>query len=194
MRVRGSYRQGFTTGSVTLVAAQTATAGHIFAVRNKSEAVKAVIRAVEVEFTLTTAFGAAQRMGFHVHVARDYTAPHTGATALDFTGDTGRRERNYPPSVLTGRIADTGALTAGTHALDTNPVALGSAWMGAVGDQLTARRYDFATIDDPNLSDPRLNGIWLGKDEGLVIQNLVLMGATGVGLWHFTLEWSEVVD
>jgi hypothetical protein len=191
MRTRGMYRQTFTTGAVTTVTAGTATAGHIFAVRNKDTAVRVLLRALEAEFTLTTAFGAAQRVAFDAFIARDYTAPHTGATALDFTGDTGKRTRESPASVLTGRIADTGALTAGTHALDANPIAVGSAWMGAIGDQLTVRRYDFTADGD---DDPRFRGFWLGKDEGLVLRNVVTMGATGVGLWHFTLEWIEVVD
>ncbi len=188
MRIRTKYRHGFSTGAVTTIAAGSATAGHIFAIRNRDSAITAILRAIEVEFTLTTAFTAAQRMGFHVHTARDYSAPHTGATALDLTGDGGKYVHDKAQSVLSGRIADTGALTAGTHILGTNPIAAGSAWMGAVGDQFTVRRYDFTTADDPT------SGIAIGKDEGIVIQNSVTMGAGGVGTWHFTIEVVEVTD
>ncbi len=35
--------------------------------------------------------------------------------------------------------------------------------------------------------------IVLGADEGFVIRNLILMGATGVGRWDFLIEWDEGV-
>ena len=33
--------------------------------------------------------------------------------------------------------------------------------------------------------------IVLAADEGFVIRNLILMGATGVGRWDFCVEWDE---
>lgn len=182
-QVASSYKQTVTTGAITTIAAGTATAGHILALRNPTSATRTIrLRSLEVEFILTTAFGAAQEWGFDVFIARSYTAAHTAQTALDFTGTTGRKRVGYDAATLTGRIAGTGALTAGTHTLDTNAIARASVWCGAVGASLN-RYYDF-TAADPY-------GILLAADEGIVARNTILMGATGVGKVHFTIEWDE---
>jgi len=182
----GSYKQTVTTGAVTLIAAATATAGHILALRNITAATRTIrLRSLEVEFLLTTAFTAAQRVGFDVVIARSYTAAHTGATALTLNGNTGKKVGGtgaYEAATLTGRIADAGALTAGTHTLDTNPIAQASVWCGAVGASLN-RYYDFSATEP--------GGIFLRADDGIVARNSVLMGAAGVGLWHFTFEYDE---
>jgi hypothetical protein len=172
----------FTTGAVTTIAAGTATAGHILAMRSDSTPGAIRLRSFEPEFILTTAFGAAQEVGFDMLIARGYTAAHTGATALTMTGG-GMTDQSA--TILTGRIADAGALTAGTHTLDANPIAKGSQWCSAVGAALQPRVYDFT-------SSPR-GGIILAADEGFVVRNTILMGATGVGKWHFTLEWDDCV-
>lgn len=180
--VTGSYKHTWTTGAVTTIAAGTATAGHILALRNATSAARTIrLRSLEVEFILTTAFGAAQEVGFDAYVARVYTAAHTGATALTMTG--GRKVTTYDNPTLTGRIADAGALTAGTHTLDANAFARGSAWFSAVGQTLAPRFYDFSATEP--------GGIFLAADTGIVIRNTVLMGATGVGKWHFTAEFDE---
>jgi hypothetical protein len=181
----GSYRHEMVTGAVTTIAAATATAGHLLALRNASAALALRLRRLEVEFLLTAAFGAAQEVGFDAVVARAYSVAHSGATALDFTGNTGKKRTTYPPSVMTGRIANAGALTAGTHVLDTNPVASGSAWMAGVGSSIVRRVYDF--------SDLELGGLIFAQNEGLVIRNLILMGATGVGKWFFSADMDDVL-
>lgn len=184
--ITGSYKQTVTTGAITLIAAATATAGHVLALRNPTSATRTIrLRSLEIDFLLTTAFTAAQRVGFDVVIARSYTAAHTAQTALDFTGNTGKKvggTGGYDPATLTGRIAGTGALTAGTHTLDTNPIAAASVWCGAVGASLN-RYYDFSATEP--------GGIMLRTDEGIVARNSVLMGAAGVGLIHATVEWDE---
>lgn len=183
--VNGSYRQQFSTGSVTTIAAASATAGHLLALRNASSTTAVRIRSLEVEFILTTAFGAAQQVGFDAVIARSYSAAHTGATALTLTGDTGNARAAQDATVLTGRIADAGALTAGTHTLDTYSIARGSVWASAIGALLGPRFYDFTGLDS--------GGIVLVQNEGLVVRNMTLMGATGVGRWDFTVEWDDCV-
>ncbi len=184
--VTGSYRQTVTTGAVTVIAAGDATAGHLLALRNPTASARTVrLRSLEVEFILNTAFTTAQEVGFAAFIARTYTAAHTAATALDFTGTTGKRRASHDASILTGRIASTVALTAGTHTLDTNAIIRASTWCDAVGDQLYPRFYDL-TQQEPY-------GIYLGADMGLVLRNTIVMGAVGVGKWHFTVEWDEGV-
>lgn len=187
--VTSTYKSSVSTGAVTTIAAATATAGHLLALRNPTAGARTIrLRSLEVEFLLTTAFGAAQRVGFDVVVARSYTAAHTAQTALDFTGNTGKLVAGtggYDASTLTGRIAGTGALTAGTHTLDTNPIASGSAWFSAIGQTLSPRFYDFTATP--------AGGLYLRPDEGIVSRNTILMGATGVGTWTYTFEYDEGV-
>lgn len=178
--LRGSYREVFTTGAVTTIAAETSTAGHLLALRNKAAPpIISVLKAIEVEFVLTTAFGTAQEVGFSAYLLRAYLAAHTSGTALTVGG--GQRTLADGPARLTGSIANTGALTAGTQTIDTNPIARGSCYASAVGAQVLARRYDFMPF----------GGFELGDEEGLLITNAIVMGASGVGKWHFTVEWDE---
>lgn len=184
--VLGSYRQSFTTGAVTTIAAATATAGHILALRNATSGKGIRLRNLEAEFLLTTAFGAAQEVGFDIVIARSYTAAHTNGTALDFTGTTGKtKTATEAASIMTGRTASASALTAGTHTLDTNAIAKGSVYCAAVGAFLGPRYYDFTQNAE--------GGILLAQNEGIVGRNSILMGATGVGKWHFTAEWDDVL-
>ncbi len=179
----GSHRMTWSTGLVTTIAAGTASAGHLVALRNATSGRHVRLRRLEVEFLLTTAFGAAQEVGFDAFIARSYSAAHTGATALTMTG--GRAQTADPATILTGRIADTGALTAGTQTLDANPIARGSLWCGAVGAAMLPRCCDFSGNDT--------GGIILASQEGMVLRNTVLMGASGVGRWSVTAEWDDVV-
>lgn len=190
MHIRGSFRQTFTTGAVTGIAAAAAAAGHLLALRNPDKEIQVVLRALEVEFILTTAFAAPQDVGFDVVVARDYTADHAAGTALTL-GASGRRRKAMKNSVLTGRVAAAAELTAGVHTFDADAIARGSAWMGAVGAQLEPRRID---LSDAGFDQhPMLAGIWLAQNEGVVVRNSILMGGGGVGKWHFTAEYLEVV-
>jgi hypothetical protein len=179
----GSHRHTVTTGSVTTIAAGTASAGHILCLRNSSAVFSVRLRSLGVEFILTTAFGAAQEVGFDAFIARSYSADHTGGTAITMTG--GRALNAHTATVLTGRHASASALVAGTHTLDTNAFARGSQWCSAIGASLAPRYYDFSEFP--------CGGIILGTNEGIVIRNSILMGATGVGKWHFTFDVDDVV-
>lgn len=179
--VLGSYRQSWSTGAVTTIAAGTGTAGHILALRHAVAGRGTLLKSLEVSFILTTAFGAAQRVGFDASIVRAYTAAHTGATALTVTG--GAKNASFGAPSLTGRIANAGALTAGTHTFDANPICKDSIWASAIGAKLGPLFYDFTAANQ--------KGILLQNEEGLVVRNLVLMSATGVGEWQFTCEWDE---
>ncbi len=188
--VVGSYRQTFTTGAVTAIAAGTGVAGHLLALRwaNANAAKAARIKTLQAEFLLTTAFGAAQEVGYDAYVMRAYTVTHTAATgtALSFGTNDGKLRTQYAQSGMAGRIASAAALTNGTHTLDGNAIARGGAWCAAVGSRIEPTLHDFTKGSEPG-------GILLQNEEGLVVRNTILMGATGVGKWHFTVEWDEVL-
>jgi hypothetical protein len=183
-----SFRQGFETLLVTTIAAGTASAGHIFSMRWVS-GLAMRLRALEVEFILTTAFGAAQEMGFDGLIGRAYSASPTGATAITLAGNDGKTRTGQNNSRFVGagdiRIASTAAMTVGTVTLDQFSFVRGSFWAGAVGAQQNVRRYDFTGLP--------LGGHVFATSEGFILRNTILMGATGVGKWKFTPEWDEGV-
>lgn len=199
-RIVGSYKQTFITGAMTTIAAETASAGHILALRiataGRADRL-AILRAMEVELLVQVAFGAAQEVGFSLWVARAYTAAHTSGTALVIAGNDGKRKTGYQAPQLTGRIANTGALTAGTQTLDDNPLARGSFWAGAQGAAMPPRRFDFSGGLPSGISKPsslaELQGIELADQEGVVLTNSILMGATGVVVGRVTVEWDEML-
>lgn len=201
--LRGSYRLAVSTGLVTTIAAGTATAGHLFAMRwSSSTSARMYLKRVGARFTLTTAYGTAQRTGCDLIIARGYTASHTGATAVDVgstVANTGNLSEEFNTSLIVAnatRVADTGALTAGTQTLDANEIGTLIDWSGAIGDQVP-RSTSGAAGNYGILWDYRQSAhglpIKFTQDEGFVIRNKVLMGATGVGVWDFLVEWDEGV-
>ena len=187
----GSYRSSFVTGNVTTIAAATATAGFLFSMRFSSAATPAqslLIRYLEVEFLLSTAFAAAQEVGFDAVIARSYSASPTGGTAQTLAAGDGRKRANYlaNPFSVAGdvRTASAAAITAGTQTLDGQSICRGSMWAGAIGAKLERQVYDYTGLD---------GGITIANNEGLIIRNTVLMGATGVGAWKFTVGYDLII-
>jgi hypothetical protein len=192
----GEYRGSFVSGALTTVAAGTTTAGHVFSLRNTDATKKILLRYLSVDFNLTTAFGAGQAMGFDVIVATGYSASHTGGTAIDMGStlpNSGKIRTNQTLSSIVAnaaRIGSTGALTAGTHVLHANPLnSARSTWAPSV----RSSRRRCSTLAMTGRHGVRSRGPWeFGKDEGFIIRNTVLMGATGVGSLIVTMEWDEV--
>ena len=192
LTAKASYRAAFTTGSVTVINAATATAGHMFAARWRNTNLAWLVRSIEAEFILTTAFGAAQEVGIDI-VRASITSSHTGGTTLNGpTVPVGAKkyETNGNASAwdVGGdlRIATTADLTAGSTpapVLDTRPVARSSFYAGAVGAGFY-QKFDFSRGSIP--------GLIFQIDQGLIIRNSILMGATGVGRWTFTFDCEEV--
>ncbi len=187
--VNSSFRLSFETGLVTVIAAATATAGQLFSMRFVSSDLLLRLRALEVEFIVTTAFGAAQEVGFDVIAARKYTASPTAGTAVALAGDDGKLRSGQLGTrfVADGdiRTASASAITAGTNTLDSQPFARGSFWTTAIGDSMQTRRYDFTGLPT--------GGLLFASSEGFIVRNTILMGATGVGKWKITPEWDEGV-
>lgn len=196
-KLHGEFRLAVPSGALTAVAAGTTTTGHVFSLRNPDATKKLQLRYLAVDFCLTTAFTAAQNMGFDAIVARSYTVAHTGGTAIDLGStlpNSGKLRTNQATSAITAglaRIGGAGALTAGTHTLDANPFAQAQKFMSAVGVQLSAVLFD--ARDDGGGSLVR-SPLELAQNEGIVLRNTVLMGATGVGTLIVTAEWDEITS
>jgi hypothetical protein len=193
-KLHGEFVFAVASGLLTTVAAASATAGHVFALRNADASKKLLLRYLAIDFNLTVAFGAAQAMGFDAIVARSYSASHTGGTAIDLGGtntNTNKRRVDQSTSSVVAnaaRIGTTGALTAGTHTLDANAFAQCQKWMGAVGAQISEVLLDARDDGGANVRSP----IELGNNEGVILRNTILMGATGVGTLIVRVELDEI--
>ncbi len=193
-KLHGEYRMAAISGDMTLTAAATTTAGHVFVMRVPTGVTKkAVVRYVNVATAGVTAMGTAQWMGYDLIRATGFTAVYTGGTAIDmFTLTQSQKLRaNQDLTLFTVncvRIATTAGLTAGTQNLDSQALsskAIAAPALGVVTDVtlLDARDDGTGTFRSP---------LVLAADEGLVIRNLKLLGATGVFNMIVTVEWDEV--
>lgn len=198
--LQGSFRLVCSSGAVTILAARTATAGQVFNFRwPSSTSTKAIIRYVGAKFTLTTAYGTAQETGCDMILARSFSVNGTNGTAVDVGStvtNTGKILTGLATSLITAgcvRVATDAAITAGTHTLDANPFGILSGWSGAIGDTVprsTSGAADgFGTLWDARGANDA--PLILGQNEGFILRNLILMGATGVGRWDFCVEWDE---
>lgn len=179
----GEYRIALASGAVTVVAADAP----VFSMRWTNTTLACVVKQVNLLWTMSTAFGTAQDVAFGLYFARSYSVVDSGGTAATLTGNNAKMKTSFPTSrVADMRIATTGALTAGTRTLDTQPLAVKSGGTNTLGlGGNNALPWEFGILD---ATQP----IILVANEGLVLNNLVLMGATGVMTIRVVVEWSEV--
>ena len=184
----GAYQLSLTSGNLTTVAAGTSSAGTVFSFRYAPGGTTVcVVKRVSVGFVTTTAFATAQQMGFGLFAARSFSGADSGGTAATLSGNNNK----YRTSLATTResninIGTTGALTAGTRTLDSQPLGTTNFWVSGLGTSL---------VNTELLSyDPNDYPFVLATGEGFVIQNQILMGATGVGTLVVNVEWFEATS
>lgn len=199
----GKFQIAPSTGAVTLIAARTTTAGQIFAARyapGSTDARRCFVKYVGARFITTTAFTTPQQMGCDLIVARPFPTSATDGTAVD-AGSTLADSGALLTSMSTSgfatagliRVASTAAITAGTSCtLDAQPVSVIAGWSWGASDTVPPNLSDaYGTLYDA--SAPGADPLVLANDEGIVIRNLILMGAVGVGRWDFKFVWEEGV-
>ncbi len=192
-KLHGEYKMAAQSGLVTLAAAATTTAGHMFVMSNPSTTKQAVIRYVSAQFATVTAMGTQQPMGYDLIGMQTATVVYTGGTAIDmFTLTRSQKNRSDQAATLFTvnrvRIATTLGLTAGTQELDSLPLAHKMFLSPLIGDTATVVLLDARDDGSSTVRSPLL----LGTNEGFTIRNTVLMGATGVGYLTVNVEWDEV--
>lgn len=170
------------SGLLTAVAA----AGPIFSFRWIDTTRLCVPLSLAWGWFVTTAFTAAQVVDHQAKIARAFTASDTGGAVIVLTGNNGKMRTAYeisasPPDA---RIATTGALAAGTRTLDATPIAYNGAWAGGLGQGLALRQFDFEPENG-------VHPIILAPSEGIVVENVTLMGAAGVIKWFAFLRYLE---
>lgn len=188
---RGSYRLQARTGSLTVVAAKTATAGHLFAFRNaaNSPTILMAIRRLKLRWQTITAFTSAQQIGLEAYVMRGSSASYTGGTAIPGTVGGFKKRASMPASLLTdARISTTGALTAGTQTLDTQQ------FFGLVGTSQTGADPAVSGLEAEYAARGDEHPLILSQNEGIVVANSILMGAAGLAVVSVDIEWDEMTS
>ncbi len=194
VKLHGEYRLAAMSGLVTLAAAATTTAGHMFVMRNPSTTKKVLVRYLNVNFVTTTGFSTIQPMAYDVIMGRSSTVVYTGGTAVDVgsTLATPKVRANDATSLFTAnnvRIATTAGLTAGTQTLDAMPLAQ----KGGIAATTIAASFDALLWDarDDGSSAVR-SPLVIDGSEVMVVRNVILMGTAGVGYVTVNVEWDEV--
>lgn len=144
-----------------------------------------VVRRLQVGFVTTTAFTAAQALAYRLFVARAFTTSDSGGNVITLTGNNGKHRTSLgTPGTLDMRIAAAGALGAGIRTLDTNAIAIAGGTSSAVG----------ASMPITNLvaTEALSHQLVLAPNEGLVLANVIAMGAGGVINLYVNIEFAEV--
>lgn len=185
----GAYRMCSYTGLLTAVAAGSATAGHLFAAHWTHATKMALITSFRARWQTATGFTAAQETGLDLFVARPMSVAHTGGTLLTMAGDAfKKRGAHATHSMASVRVSTTGALTNGTNTLDANPVA------ASFGSELAAAATVPKGAFELNLSvnDLAMHPLILSFNNGLVLRNVIAMGAGGTARVAIEMDWLEV--
>lgn len=185
----GTYSVSLFTGAYTVAAANTPMYSMRFVAGSAGQAQIAMIQRIVLTIVPTVAFTTAQQVSYGAYVARSFSAVDSGGTAATLTGNNNKLRTSMTTTQLaaTGdmRISTTGTLTAGTRTLDSQAFAVASAW---VPSTLVAQPIQQVILYENFAGDQPLV---LATQEGLIINNLILMGAAGVLSIGVTVEWTE---
>jgi hypothetical protein len=183
------YRFGASTGLLTVVAAGTASAGHIFAMRWGEPTKLFGLRYFRATWNTIAGFTAAQEIGLDLFITRTYTVAHSGGTAINVSGAGGFKKKttHLTSSMVNNatQISTTGALTNGTHTIDAVAIAANQFSELATGAAVPKGRFCLEFV-------PENRGrIILAANEGLILRNQILMGAGGTARVNVEMEWEE---
>jgi hypothetical protein len=181
------YRIGVSSG---IMAAGLAAGAEIFQWRNSTANRKQRILRVTVNASVdATGFTVASGL-FQMLVGRAYTVAGSGGS-VTFTGNDQKLRTAQNPSILATagiQIANTAALTAGTHTLDDNSIGNLVAACGAAGTAMVVG--DPALYDSASAVGLYAPPLVLAQNEGFVIKATV----PATGTWRFGVNvfWAEI--
>lgn len=178
----GYYSVAGSSGALTGVAAN----GPVWSFRNTGSNL-ILLRNIRVSFVTTTAFTAAQGLVYGLLRANSFTVSDSGGTSLFVAGQ--NKHRNSFTNITSApdiRISAAAALTAGTRTLETNPTSIISGASTGLG----------TAMDDQDLleNDAGDYPMVLAQNEGVVITNLIAMGAAGVIRLNVSCEYFEAAS
>ena len=187
-----AYGIAAVSGVFTGVAAGTASAGHLFALRFPTPQTTEgffILQRLRARWRTVAGFTAAQQVAMDLSIVRGYTAAHTGGIG---TQTPSRKRTSFPVSTIAAanlQVANTGALTNGTEVFDAAPLKWDSfAELAAAATVAKGTMEIYLSTEDLDRYP-----VVLAPNEGLVIRNLVAMGAAGTAQLGVEVDWLEVV-
>lgn len=190
--ILGAYSMSMVSGNITVIAAgTTATPVSLFSMRwaPATSTNLCMIRRIEVGFNTITAFGAAQSLQYNMVIARNFTVNQSGGTIASFAQtNTGKHRTVMPTSNFAGggsiQMATTTALAGTAFTVDSQYFASVNGTSTTVGTSIPMTPiYQHQTGDYP---------LMFAINEGFLISNGQVMGATGVGNLIVNVEWFEL--
>ena len=191
--ILGSYSISMVSGLITVIAAGTVgTPVSLYSFRWAPAVTTqlCMIRRIEVGFNTTTAFGAAQSLQYNLQVLRNFTVNQSGGTIASFAQtNTGKHRTVMPTSAFAGggslNMATTTALAGTAFTADSQFYSTVNGTSTTVGTSMPMTPvYQHQTGDYPLI---------FANNEGFLINNGQVMGATGVGNLIVNVEWMEMV-
>lgn len=184
----GHYRLCATSGILTGVAAGTATAGFLFAMRAPASNLMVVQR---IKARLWTLIQPTATLEQHMKLLRltGYTGNITGGTTIPLTSPQFKKTTAYPSTTIqAASIATTAGLTAGTHTLDTNEFASGGMSEAAAAEATSPNQQDI----DYWGNEAGEHGMVYTGNEGFIVRNEILWSAAATGRLAVTVDWFEL--
>lgn len=187
----GRYRHVATTGATTAIAAlsNAGTNGIHWACRfaPASSTKLCLVEKIFAQYTSTVGPSTAQQTGVVLFRASAFTAiPTSGTAATLTTPQTKLRTSEAVPELLISAEDTTSEMTAGTHTLDTVPLAALTRWHLAAG----------ATVQMPNVDldlDFTASPLVLAANEGLLLGPAVTQANSLAQVCRVMIQWREVL-
>jgi hypothetical protein len=121
-------------------------------------------------------------------MARSFTVADTAGTSIAPSGNNGKKRTSLTaPSATEVRVCTTAAITAGTRTLDSNHMGIAGTYVAAT----TAGTTLPSAIDNLWGMSVEDYPLVLAQNEGFIIENLVTMGAAGVGTFVVNVGFDE---
>jgi len=182
----GQYHLSEFTGLLTTIAAN----GEIFQMRWTDTDNLFILRYLAVRYAVITGFTAAQELGFKATRVTSWSVDGSGGTTITPSTTNLNNRSSYPKSKVAGmRISTTGALTAGTKTISTNPFLTGV--RKTLAAAATVQDADFESAF--NSAHGNIAPMIFAANEGFVVQNQILMGAAGTVRATVTMLWEEIL-
>ena len=193
-----SLRPPEQTGSYQIAALSGAVAGvgagsPVFSMRwAPGTGALCLINSVVISAAVTTGFTTQQELEFGLFAARGFTVADTAGTQQVVSGNNQKMRTNMNTSLIASggdmRISSTVALTAGTRTLDSQPMNANSFFAIAGTASSAITNVNIPLFD----RQPGEYPIVLANNEGIVINNILAMGAAGVLRLVVYVNWTEV--
>lgn len=195
----GAYRLAARSGTI---AATLAANAPLFSFRWGDATLNCIVQRIRAQLWANLAFTAAfNDMSIAGIIARSWTVADSGQTAISLAGNNAKLRTDFPTSKFATngdmRIANTGAVTAGTRTLDGNDFVYSQIGKPNVVNAASGTEYlatqPLIMLDyEPDMGDG-VHPLLLEQNEGFVIRNgPVVWPAAGTGVVVVQVQWSEI--